>query len=320
MPEIPVPLGARQDDAIRRGLAVLGEQPGEALARLLAAAAPVPRRPAADASPPARSTPATAEVEVDPGRTGLARLEPGDELVIEQIAGDTCVDVVAWSADDPAERLSPNRTAAAGPTPSVGTVLLSGPPYALPLLTIVEDTAPGHDLRFPACSPEEFATIGCTGSPSCREAHHAAAAAIGADGAPDPLNLWFRSWLAPDGAIAWAPTPTAPGDRVVLRAERACQVAANPCASELFGCSPWGAGPIRLSVAAAAAGPRLRILAVPGTPPAAAPLPVALADDAMRALVHEAERCGVDPAALALHLLLARAVAALGGTQPAGGR
>ena len=320
MPEIPVPLGARQDDAIRRGLAVLGEQPGEALARLLAAATPAPRRPAADASPPARSTPATAGVDIDPGQTGLVRLEPGDELVIEQIAGDTCVDVIAWSADDPQERLSPELTAAAGPSPSVGTVLLSGSPYARPLLTVVEDTAPGHDLRFPACSPGEFATIGCAESPSCREAHLAAAVAIGADGAPDPLNLWFRSWLAPDGAIAWAPTPTTPGDRVVLRAERVCQVAANPCASELFGCSPWGAGPIRLSVAASAAEPHFGILAAPGTPPAAAPLPVALADDEMSTLVRQADCCGVDPAALARYLLLSRAVAALGGTQPAGGR
>jgi uncharacterized protein YcgI (DUF1989 family) len=320
MADLPIPLGARQDDAIRRGCARLAETPEQALRAALAEATrrgAIPRR--RSDGPPAAAGPLTAVLVVEPGATGLARLGEGDALVVEQVDGDTCVDVVTWGADR-RELGSPASTrAASGVAPTVGCVLRSAPPFDRPLLEIVEDTAPGHDLLHPACDPAEFATVGCAGSPSCREAHLRAAAAVGAEEAPDPLNLWFRSWEAGDGGLAWAPTSTAPGDRVVLRAVRACTVAANPCASELFGCSPWGPGAIRLGLVDSSGEARLERLAVPGVPPAAPPLALVPDDDDLAALETAARHAGVDTPTLARHLLLARAIGALGGTQPAAG-
>jgi uncharacterized protein YcgI (DUF1989 family) len=99
---------------------------------------------------------------------------------IEQIAGGQCVDVVAWSLEDGRERLSAARTRAlAGCAPSLGDRLWSGPPYERPLLRVVADSAPGHDLLFPACSALEYAAAGCDPEPSCAAVQQAAAARYG---------------------------------------------------------------------------------------------------------------------------------------------
>jgi uncharacterized protein YcgI (DUF1989 family) len=194
---------------------------------------------------------------VAPGSAAALELQRGDVVRIEQLVGGQCVDVVAWSIPDARERLSTASTRAiAGVSPGVGDVLRSGAPYERPLLAMIADSAPGHDLLFPACSPREYAAAGCAPTPSCVGVLAAAAAAFGLEMAdlPDPLNLWFRSDVAEDGALRWWSTSTAAGDHVELLALAPVLVIANPCVDDVFGCSGFEPRPISVTSRRAAAG------------------------------------------------------------------
>jgi uncharacterized protein YcgI (DUF1989 family) len=184
---------------------------------------------------------------VRPGSAAALELQPGESVRIEQAVGGQCVDVVAWSLADARERLSAARTRSlAGSSPGLGDALWSGPPFERPLLAVVADSAPGHDLLFPACSAREYAAAGCAPEPSCAGVQAAAAAGYGLEMAdlPDPLNLWLRSAVAPDGALTWRSTGTVRGDHVVLLALRAVLVLVNPCVDDVFGCSGLEPRPI----------------------------------------------------------------------------
>ena len=285
---------------------------------------PAPPQPATQpAAPPGTDLEC---LDIPVGATGIARLERGDRLTIEQLAGNTCVDVVAWSTADLDERFSATHTRAlTGANPTIGTELITTPPAERVLLTIIEDSAPGHDLLFPACSSGEFAAIGCVGSPSCFELHALAAQAIGASttAIPDPLNLWFSSHATTDGTLRWRQTPSAPGDRVTLAATTPCFVATNPCVSDLFACSPYGSGAIRLHCDRTdGVGEHpvrsLWIEQLPTTEPRVE-FPLSLPTSVAGQLEHHAEVARVPRAVVARTLLIAAAVAALS-AHYAGGR
>jgi uncharacterized protein YcgI (DUF1989 family) len=225
---------------------------------------------------------------VEPGSAAALELERGDVIRIEQAAGDQCVDLVAWSLLDARERLSAARTRAiAGVSPGLGDALWSGPPYERPLLAVIADSAPGHDLLFPACSAREYTSVGCRPDPSCAGVQAAAAAAWGLEMSdlPDPLNLWLRSDVSADGALGWRSTATVPGDHVELVAHSPVLVIVNPCVDDVFGCS--GFEPRAIAVTAYRAGAddepavppageitgAARPLSRTGPPPVAAPSP-----------------------------------------------
>ncbi len=313
--EIMLHLTPRQADALARATALQPPlDPVDAIQRGLTARANPPQR--TEAVPPRRSTGPLDAQAIAPGEVGVVLLNAGELLTIQQLAGNACVDVVAWAAADLRERLSvAHSRPTVGANPTVGAVLRTNPPGERPLLAIVEDTAPGHDLLYPACSAGEFATIGCAGSPSCDELHRLVAASIGApaEAIPEPLNLWFRSATGLGGALTWTQTPTRPGDRVVLRAEQACHVATNPCVSDVFGCSPFGPRSIQLEVASSSNLQTLRLCDPQPTVEQALELPDALLAALTRSAAEDA------PATLCRALLIAGAVAHLEAAQ-AGGR
>ena len=81
---------------------------------------------------------------------GALALDAGDLLTIEQLADGQGVDLRAFGVDGLSFSAAQTRWMH-GINPSRGTSLWrSGP--GPPLLTIVRDTAPGHDLCFPPCS------------------------------------------------------------------------------------------------------------------------------------------------------------------------
>ena len=187
---------------------------------------------------------------VAPGSAAALELRRGDVVRVEQLVGGQCVDLVAWASDDARERLSASRTRSiAGVSPGLGDSLWSGPPYERPLLALIGDSAPGHDLVFPACSAREYAAVGCLPEPSCVGVQAAAAAAWGLDASdlPDPLNLWLRADLAEDGTLGWHSTATSPGDHVTLLALAPLLVVVNPCVDDVFGCSGLEPRPIAVS-------------------------------------------------------------------------
>jgi uncharacterized protein YcgI (DUF1989 family) len=272
----------------RRQLALLAaardqEAPGEALETLVARAAgaggPAAAAPAAD---PAR---AADGLVVAQGEAVAVRLVPGDVLRIAQVDGGQCADVLAWGPAGADEPLSASRTRSLeGASPTSGSRLLSAWPHERPLLEIVRDTAPGHDLLHPACSPLEYASIGAVGDPSCVAVQAEAIAAAGLEGVTphDPLNLWFAPTLTgPRSVLGWRQTPTAPGDEVALRALCDVVVVVNPCVDDVFGCSVRPGGAIRVAVE-----PPEREIVRSGAPvpvdTLTVQLPEALPDDAVR--------------------------------------
>jgi uncharacterized protein YcgI (DUF1989 family) len=188
--------------------------------------------------------------EVRPGGSAAVELQRGDVLRVEQLWGGTCVDLVAWGLRDHGERFSAARTrATCGISPGLGDVLWSGAPADRPLAVIVADSAPGHDLLYPACSPGEYARAGADPDPSCHGVQAAAADAYGIAPCdlPDPLNLWLRGSVTADGELDWASTPTRPCDHVDLLALIDLLVIVNPCVDDVFGCSGLVPRPIAVS-------------------------------------------------------------------------
>jgi uncharacterized protein YcgI (DUF1989 family) len=209
---------------------------------------------------------------VEPGSAAALELQRGDVIRIEQLVGGQCVDLVAWSLADARERLSAARTRSiAGVSPGLGHALFSGPPFERPLLALVEDSAPGHDLVFPACSAYEYAAVGCLPEPSCVGVQGAAARAWGLETAdlPDPLNLWLRASVADDGTLGWHSTATVAGDHVSLLALAPLLVVANPCVDDVFGCSGLEPRPVAVTSRRASADEEATWLAGPPAAPAA---------------------------------------------------
>jgi uncharacterized protein YcgI (DUF1989 family) len=120
-----------------------------------------------------------------------------------------------------------------------------------PLLTIIADSAPGHDLCFPACSELEYREYaGIPGHLGCAELHAAARAAAGLDGAPgdDALNLWLPSAVEPGGRLRFWPAACRRGDFVALRAEAPVVVTLSCCPDDLFGTSQYEPKPVRVTL------------------------------------------------------------------------
>jgi uncharacterized protein YcgI (DUF1989 family) len=184
------------------------------------------------------------------GEAACLQLAARDMLRIEQTTGGQCADLLAWGRGAGGERFSAAITRSReGGSPGIGASLWSAWPYERPLLEIIADTAPGHDLLHPACTPGEYTGIGAHGRPSCVDVQATAAARweIRPDQLPDPFNLWFTATLASNGEIGWRPTETTAGDRVELRACIDCLVIVNPCVDDLFGCSTVPGGSIRVT-------------------------------------------------------------------------
>ena len=183
--------------------------------------------------------PAPGRTYTVPAREGRAvRLAAGERLVLVNPHGTQVCDLWAFSAANPHEFLSWEhaRAALGRIAPRVGDALVTN--RRRPILTLVEDTSPGvHDTLVAACDLFRYTGLGCTEyHDNCSDNLCMAMAAIGAEVAevPQPFNVWMNIPVAADGAIAFLPTVSAPGDRVVLRAEMACIVALSACPQDMI--------------------------------------------------------------------------------------
>jgi uncharacterized protein YcgI (DUF1989 family) len=199
---------------------------------------------AGDLEPPGRL-----RLTLPPASGGAVTLSAGDELTLEQLDDGQGVDVRAFAADGISFSAAQTRWMH-GINPTVGASLWRAQPQR-PLLTIVRDTAPGHDLTFPPCSgPEYERYTGIAGHRGCAEMHAAALAAAGYAPWPgeDVLNLWLPSAVDPDGMLRSWPAWCRAGDRVVLRADDDVLVTLTTCADDLYGTSQYEPKPVAVIV------------------------------------------------------------------------
>ncbi len=161
-------------------------------------------------------------------------VEAGRSFRVVDLEGGQIGDLFAFCADDPGEHLSAAHTCSElyRLFPRVGEAFVSN--TRRPLLLFEADTSPGfHDMLFAACDAASYA--GSPGHASCAGNLQSALAALGLGPVPvpQPVNLFERTAVRPDGSLEWQATVSQPGDYVQLRAERDCVVVVSACPWDL---------------------------------------------------------------------------------------
>ncbi len=174
-----------------------------------------------------------------PARQGLAlRLAAGERLRVINTHGTQVVDFWAFSAEDPGEFMSMEHLRA-----HIGSIFPRAPAEIVsnrrrPILLFVEDTSPGvHDTLIAACDVHRFRGLGVEGyHDNCTDNLVMALAAIGiaAHEIPSPFNLFMNIPVATDGAIAWEPPASRPGDAVTFEATMDVVVAFSACPQDII--------------------------------------------------------------------------------------
>jgi uncharacterized protein YcgI (DUF1989 family) len=173
-----------------------------------------------------------------PARCGVAvRLAKGQRLAVINTHGTQVGDFWAFNAADPGEYLSMEHIHLdiGSIFPKAGDRLITNRRRAI--LQFVEDTSPGvHDTVIAACDTYRYQQLGCTEyHDNCTDNLRMALIAIGeqAPAIPAPFNLWMNIPVAADGGVSFLPTVSAPGDRVVLRAEMAAIAVISACPQDM---------------------------------------------------------------------------------------
>lgn len=168
------------------------------------------------------------------GTGDSVRLTAGDTVEIRNPSGSQVIDTWALVLPGGAEFLSVEHTRAilGNLVPGVGDTLFSD--RREPLLTMTEDTSPGvHDMLIPAC--DRYRMPGAPEHANCHDIFLSAAAAAGVTPSrvPNPLNLFMNVPVHADGSVVFDAPRSAPGDRVLLRAERDLLAVMSACPQDL---------------------------------------------------------------------------------------
>lgn len=189
-----------------------------------------------------------------PARSAAAvALRPGQRFRLVNVHGGQCVDFWAF-ADDGSDVLSMEHCASVLSRTRFrpGDILVSA--RRRPMLTILADTGPGcHDAVLCACSAELYEELGCSQyHANCDDNLHAALAAACISWprvcTPSPWNLWMHVDHCEGGEVMRHPPAAAPGDALLLRAERGLVVVASACPQDMGGPTNLGARVVPKSV------------------------------------------------------------------------
>lgn len=203
-------------------------------------------------SEPVPSSDSPNTIGIPPQSGAIVRLSPGHELRIVDVEGSQVADLFAVPVDDFDDSLSVAVTRAGNWRlfPEVGGYFLSH--SYRPLLSFERDDSPGvHDMLAAACSAGMYAALGHVGyHRSCSENFRTEAAKVGWKPlhVPDPVNIFQRTPIGPDGSFSALPALTAPGDSVTLRAEASVYVIVTACSMDLEPINGDRCTPLRLEI------------------------------------------------------------------------
>jgi uncharacterized protein YcgI (DUF1989 family) len=174
-----------------------------------------------------------------PARRGKAvPLKAGDTLRIINTHGHQVVDFWAFVAGAMNEYSGMEQCRATWLKlcPEVGDALVSNRRRAI--MRLVEDTSPGrHDSLMAPCDNERYGLLGCTEyHDNCKDNLHAALFELGFSipFTPASLNLFMNIPWQPDGALAFDPPLSRPGDSVSWRAELDCIAVMSCCPQDIL--------------------------------------------------------------------------------------
>ncbi|GLZ02640.1 hypothetical protein Acsp03_01070 [Actinomadura sp. NBRC 104412] len=191
-----------------------------------------------------------------PAREGRAvRVAAGGLFSVVSLEDRQVGDLWAFNAHDPAEQHSASHTRAATDRlfPKVGEQFVTD--RRRPILTLLADTSPGwHDMLIAACDPARYAGLGAAGHASCAANLRAALDELGlpapAGAVPQPINVFMRIPVAPDGSLSWLPAETRPGDKITFRAEMDCVIVLSACPQDLVGINASRPTPLAIDLPA----------------------------------------------------------------------
>ena len=174
-----------------------------------------------------------------PARRGKAALvSAGQKVKVINTHGEQVVDTWAFVQHDLHECMSMEHTRATlvKIRPTVGDSLYTT--RRRPILAVVEDTSPGvHDTLMAACDSHRYVLLGCTEyHDNCTDNLAAALQELGlqAPKTPSPLNLFMNIPWTGDGALAFDPPVTRPGDYVVMEAKLDLVIAFSACPQDIL--------------------------------------------------------------------------------------
>jgi uncharacterized protein len=183
-----------------------------------------------------------------PKQSGRAcLLRAGDLLQVVDPEGGQVADLVALSYPDRALRFSTDQTRTIYLTTGHALYALSGEP----LLTIVADDVGRHDYLYAWCRPEMYRRVyGQEQHPNCHDNLLGALTPFGVTDPelPMPFNIFQNVTIHPDGRMEVFEPLSAPGDAIVLRAERDLVVAVSACSVEQSRCNSFNPSPIDLAI------------------------------------------------------------------------
>lgn len=197
---------------------------------------------------------ATLQDVVVPARGHFAtRLGRGQVLRVVDVEGQQVLDLVAFGADDPREKLSCILSNLFNGTWRLTGVHVLYTNRARPLLAIVDDRVGIHHSGGGFCSEESnFFRYGVRATPNCK---HNLERAMAEHGLPADLleydacfNVFMNVEYRPDGGFGIAPPRSTPGDHVDLRAEMDCVLALSNCPQERNPCNAYRPTPLRVVV------------------------------------------------------------------------
>ena len=193
-------------------------------------------------------------LRVEPKSARALRLRRGSTLRVIDLDGAQVADLVAFSAENPAEHFSQGFTRVNNDKAGVvvGDHLFSN--LNSVLMTVQQDTVGVHDMLFPPCSTFLYEHVfGVHGKSGCRE-HLAGALAehgIGFAMVTDPFNVFMNTAIDEHGRMAIYPPLSRAGDHFDVRAEMDLIVAVSACAADVNACNGTACTSIGLQVVAA---------------------------------------------------------------------
>jgi uncharacterized protein len=184
-----------------------------------------------------------------PARSGIAAFAPaGSRVRVVNTHGTQVVDFWAFNARDMGEFMSMAHlhVSLGRLTPGVGDDLVTN--HRRPILSVLEDTSPGvHDTLLAACDRYRYAQLGAPpGHANCTDNLVSALSELDlvAPTTPAPLNLWMNIPVDAEGAVAFLPTVSKPGDHVLLSVEFDAVVVFSACPQDLVPINGAGCVPV----------------------------------------------------------------------------
>jgi uncharacterized protein YcgI (DUF1989 family) len=174
---------------------------------------------------------------VVPAGAGRAvALHKGQQVRVVDVDGGQVGDVFAFSTDDPTEYLSAShtRTSTTRLFPHIGESFVTN--LRRPILTLVADTSPGwHDMLIAACDPERYRALGVEGHASCADnlRNTLAQRGLPTNAVPQPINVFMRIPVEPNGTLRWLPAASRAGDAITFMAETDCLFVVSACPMDL---------------------------------------------------------------------------------------